>query len=126
MASGRVSQVSFLLIGVLAVWRFRSSFLPLAVTTVWLLVAAADLEQLCKRYPAEASPLRQRVFVRRRLKNLVVVGLVSAAVVPVAGWMSVELRLVAVIVLAAVFAGQLLRGLRLASAGGFAGDDDDV
>jgi len=111
-------QASFLVLGLLMVAALAFRLLPVAVAGVWLLVCAADLDRLLARYPSD-SPVRiRRSVLTRHLKLLGFVGVAAFAVVGVAILVAIEVRLPAVILVAAFVVIVLVRVVRSISRGG--------
>ncbi len=119
------SQVIFVLIGTLSVWRFRENLLWLSTAGIWILVAAADLSRLCRRFPVDASPLDQRLHLSRRLQHLAILGVVSAALVGATLVLTLSLRLTAVSLLALFVVIVAVRMVRSVASGELPGDDDE-
>ena len=120
-----VSQVAFVVLGILMIWRFAESLLWLSVAGLWLLVGAADLGRLCRRFPTEAAPLDQRLVLSRRLQQLALLGVVSAAVVGAALVLTLELRLIAVSLLAVFVVMVLVRVIRSIGGAELPGNDEE-
>ncbi|MFW5689649.1 MAG: hypothetical protein ACOC1U_08755 [Spirochaetota bacterium] len=93
-------QASFLALGLLLVWRLAFAWLPLAVAGMWLLVSAAEFDRFVERFPAGAAARVQRAALRRKLQLLGVVAAVSAVTVLAARVLTLQLRIVAVMLLA--------------------------
>ena len=121
----RVNQAAFIVLGLLMVWRFAERYLWLSVAGLWLLVSAADLTRLCRRFPADSGVLDQRLTVSRRLQNLALLGLASAAVVGVSLVLTLELRLVAVALLALFVVMVVVRIIRSIAGLSFSREDDE-
>ena len=120
------TQVVFLLVGVLMVWRFAEVRLWITVFGVWSLVSAADLSRLVRRFPVDSPPVDQRLLVSRRVQHLVLLGVASAAVVGSARILTLQLRLVAVALLAVFVVMVVVRTIRSIAGLGLPGDDDEV
>jgi hypothetical protein len=123
--SAWVIQVAFVLLGTLMVWRFSERLLWLSVAGVWLLVVAADLSRMCERFPSQAGVLVQRRLVYRRLGGLAGLGVASAAVVALSLYVALELRLVAIALLALFLVMVAGRTIRSLGAGATTGNDDE-
>ena len=123
---GWITQVAFVVLGALLVWRFAERLLWLSVAGMWLLVAAADLTRLCVRFPQDASPLDQRLLVNRRIQLLALLGLAAAALVWVSLALTLELRLMAVSLLALFTVMVVIRVVRSLAGAEFPRDDDQV
>ncbi len=105
-------QAAFLLIGILMVWRFAEVYLWITVAGVWFLVSAADLSRLARRFPVDSPPVDQRLLVSRRVQHLILLGVASAAIVGIAGFLTLQLRLVAVALLAVFIVMVTVRTIR--------------
>ncbi|MBU8912855.1 MAG: hypothetical protein KOO61_02450, partial [Spirochaetales bacterium] len=106
------TQAAFLFVGLLLLWRFAEVYLWITVAGVWFLVAAADLSRLVQRFPVDSPPMDQRLLVSRRVQHLALLGAASAAVVGVARFLTLQLRLVAVALLAVFVVMVAVRTIR--------------
>lgn len=116
-------QASFVVLGVTMFAGLAFRLLPLAVTGMWLLVCAADLDRLLTRYPSESPTRVQRATMGRHLRLLGVVGIASLALVGVTVLVAIEVRLPAVILIAAFVVVVLVRIVRSISRGEAQTDD---
>lgn len=110
-------QVSFLALGVLMFVGLAFRLLPVAVGGTWALVCAADLDRFLVRYPSHSPARVQRAALVRRVKILGFVGVAAFAVVGVTVLIAIEVRLPAVILIAAFVVVVLVRIVRSISRG---------
>lgn len=129
LARGRIAtradllvQASFLVLGVLMVAGLAFRLLPVAVVGMWLLVCAADLDRLLVRYPSDSPARVQRATLTRHLKLLGFVGGTALALVGVTVLVAIEVRLPAVMLVAAFVVVVLVRIVRSISRGEAPGD----
>jgi hypothetical protein len=99
-AAETIAQASFVVLGVLMVWRLAFAWLPLAIPGAWLLVCAMDLDRLATRFPLHTSRLVQRSVVRTHLLGLALLAAASAGAGIVASVVTIRLQLFAVVLLA--------------------------
>ena len=93
-------QGSFVVLGVLLFAGLAFQLLPVAIVGMWLLVCATDLDRLLLRYPADSPVRAQRETLRRHLKLLGFVGAAAFAVAGVTVFVTIQVRLPAVILIA--------------------------
>lgn len=120
------TQTAFLLVGLLMVWRFAEVYLWITVAGVWFLVSAADLSRLVRRFPVDSPPVDQRLLVTRRLQHLVLLGAASAVIVGVARFLTLQLRLVAVALLAVFVVMVVVRTIRSIAGGELPGKNEEM
>lgn len=105
-------HAAFVAIGILLVWRFNEARMWLIVAGMWLLVCAADLSRLVRRYPVDSSAADQRMLLNRRIQHLALLGAASAAGTVLTRVLVLRLRLVAVALLATFVVIVFLRTVR--------------
>lgn len=120
------TQAAFLLVGLLLVWRFAETYLWITAAGVWFLVAAADLSRLVRRFPVDSPPMDQRLLVFRRVQHLVLLGAASAAVIGIARFLTLQLRLVAVALLAVFVVMVVVRTIRSIAGLELPGKDEEM
>ena len=108
------------------VWRFAEVRLWITVFGVWSLVSAADLSRLVRRFPVDSPPVHQRLLVSRRVQHLVLLGAASAPVVGSARILTLQLRLVAVALLAVFVVMVVVRTIRSIAGVELPGKDEEV
>lgn len=120
-----ITQVAFVILGALLIWRFTERLLWLTTAGFWLLAAAADLARLSRRFPVDASPLDQRLLLGRRLQHLGLLAVVAAAVVGASLALTLSLRLMALALLAVFVVMVLVRLFRSVDQGELPSNDDE-
>ena len=120
------TQAAFLFVGLLLVWRFAEVYLWVTAAGVWFLVAAADLSRLVRRFPVDSPLLEQRSLVSRRVQHLILLAVASAAVIGIARFLTLQLRLVAVALLAVFVVMVVVRTIRSIAGLDLPGKDEEM
>ncbi|MFW6213098.1 MAG: hypothetical protein ACOC8L_09375 [Spirochaetota bacterium] len=111
----RLSRFLFLAVVVLGtalLWRFAERRVWISWFGMVALVAAVDLDRLAARFPHESPLHLQARTIRRRLVHLAFVAGASALMVLIGANVAIELRLIAVMLLAAFVVVVLIRTVR--------------
>jgi hypothetical protein len=104
--------VAVIVLGMALLWRFAERRVWIAWLGMMTLIAAVDLDRLSIRFPYESPLDLQQRLVRRRLVHLGFVAGASAVMVLIGANVALELRLVAVMLLAAFVVVVLIRSVR--------------
>jgi len=115
--SGRLKLRRFLflaviVLGVALLWRFVERRLWISWLGMVALVAAVDLDRLSIRFPSDTPLDLQQKLIRRRLVHLGFVTGASAVMVLIGANVAIELRLLAVMLLATFVVVVLIRTVR--------------